>query len=206
MGMPSLNFSNNQAQAGQASVAPQGPSGQAGGPSCPSPDTPPKFAPSSPGGSASAGGDEEPGLNVRPTRQILPAAPSVPVAPKNPPPRRSANLRPALISGDRDWVIFIECRANSLVVYPSRQEIPVAALGRGPNNPLVQQVRQMIDRKQATVRPGDMPYRPHVRFLVRPQFEATFYQAYPSLDGLTVPKSRQTLEPEDNVQEIIAGW
>jgi hypothetical protein len=103
-------------------------------------------------------------------------------------------------------VIFVECREQSLVVYPSRLEVPVSALSRASNDPFQQTIRQMIERKQATVRQGDLPYRPHVRFLVRPQFEQTYYQAFPSLDGLTVPKSRQTLEPEDNVQEIIAGW
>jgi hypothetical protein len=93
-----------------------------------------------------------------------------------------------------------------VTVYPSRLEISTAALGGDPNaNPLVRAVGQLIQRRQATVRPGDLPYRPEVRFLVRPQFERTFLTAYPAQDGLAVPKSRQMLRPEDDVAFIVAG-
>lgn len=205
--MPSLTLGGNQNQGGQGGAMPQGsPGGQGNGQYCPRPDQPPQFGGSS-GGGPSSGSDDGPGVAVRPSKPILPAAPSIPAPPPpRSPTRRPQNLRPALLSGDRDWVVFIECRANSLIVYPSRQEIPLSALSRDPSNPLLRAVRQMIDRKQATVAPGDMPYRPHVRFLVRPQFEQAYYQGYPSLDALAVPKSRQTLEPEDNVQEILSGW
>jgi hypothetical protein len=119
-------------------------------------------------------------------------------------PRRPVALRPAQLSGDRDWIIFVECRADTMVLYPSRREFPVASLGRGPNNPLAQAVQKMIDRRQASVRPGDPPYRPQIRFLVRPENIRTFHMGYPALDSLPVPKRRQNLEPEDDPVAIAA--
>ena len=131
---------------------------------------------------------------------------------RSPPPplpikaHRPAPLRPARLSGDRDWIIYVECRPQGVVVYPTRTLVPLAALSRPTEgNPLPQMIQQMIDRKQATVRRGEMPYRPEVRFLVRPEAERTYHLAYPTLDGLAAPKTSQNLGPEDDVSAVVAG-
>jgi len=122
-------------------------------------------------------------------------------------PRRPVNLRPLLISGDRDYIIYVECRADGVVIYPARQLVPLSALQNdATGNPLLLTLQQMIDRRQASVRPGDLPYRPQVRFLVRPEHERTYHLAYPTLDRLPAAKTRQTLEPEDDVLSIISGY
>jgi hypothetical protein len=133
-------------------------------------------------------------------------APPQPAPLAKPQPRRSIPLRAARLS-DRDWIIYIECRADSLVVYPSRQQIFVKDLiGDPPNNPLLVAVQQMINRKQATLRPEETPYRPQVRFLLRPENLRTLHAAYPALEALPVPKTRQNLEPEDDPALIAAGY
>jgi hypothetical protein len=128
-------------------------------------------------------------------------APRSPVAPE----RRLPPLRPLNLSGDRDWVIFIECTADGVLVYPSRVFIPLAALSWGPSNALQKNIQQMIDRRQASVRPGEAPYRPQVRFLVRPESMRVYHAAYPALDALQVPKTRYNLKPEDDVPTIVTG-
>jgi hypothetical protein len=119
---------------------------------------------------------------------------------RRPPPMRAVNL-----SGDRDWVIYVECTAEGVVLYPARTFIPLAALSRGPANPLQQAVQQMIDRRQSGVRPGEAPYRPQVRFLVRPENMRVFHVAYPALDAVPAAKARYTLRPEDDVLAIVTG-
>ncbi len=139
-------------------------------------------------------GDDDPFLRATPT-------PKLPKAARSPAP-----LRPARLSGDRDWIVFVECKAEGVVVYPMRLVIPVSALaGPAGSNQLSQSVRQLIDRKQATVRPGDAPYRPEVRFLVHADAGRTFHMAYPTLDALAAPKTAQTLAPEDDAATIAAG-
>jgi hypothetical protein len=119
--------------------------------------------------------------------------------------RRPIPLRPARVS-DRDWVIYVECRSDSLILYPSRQQIFVRDLNGGPtNNPLMLAVQQMIHRRQSMLRPEDPPYRPQVRFLLRPENLRTFHAAYPALEALPIPKTRQHLEPEDDPAAIAAG-
>jgi hypothetical protein len=59
---------------------------------------------------------------------------------------------------------------------------------------LAKAVQQLIDRRQATVRPGDPPYRPMIRFRVRPDGLRAYYMAYPALEGLHVPMTRENLE------------
>jgi hypothetical protein len=103
-------------------------------------------------------------------------------------------------------VIFIECRPEAVVLYPSRRPFPLASLAPRPgDNPLLQAVRQMVDRRQAGVRPGDLPYRPEVRFLVRPDSLRAFHAAYPALEALAVPMRRQNLRPEDDAAAVAAG-
>ncbi len=114
-------------------------------------------------------------------------------------------MHAARLSGDRDYVIFLECRANSVVLYPAQREFPLTSLMGGPNDPLVQALQQMIERRQSGVKPGDVPYRPQIRFLVRPQTLRAYHTVYPLLDGLPVTKTRQNLIPEDDVRAIIGG-
>jgi hypothetical protein len=118
---------------------------------------------------------------------------------KKPPPKRLASLH-----GDRDWVIFVECRADSVVLYPTQRTYPLSSLA-GENNPLLEAIRQMIDRRQGLVRPGELPFRPQVRFLVLPENLRSYHLAFPALEALPVPKTRQNLDPEDDVAAIVAG-
>jgi hypothetical protein len=124
-----------------------------------------------------------------------------------PAPRKPATLRPARLNGDRDFLIYAECRDDGVVLYPSQRVYPLADLIRGGalGNPLVQAVQQMIDRRQALVAEGAPPYRPQICFLVHPEGERTYHAAYPALEALPVPKTRRNLVPEDDVLAIVTG-
>jgi hypothetical protein len=124
-----------------------------------------------------------------------------------PPPanreRKAPILRPARVN-DREWTVYLECRSDGVVLYPARTFIPANALtGTGTTSPLQTAVQQMIDRRQAQVPPGQAPYRPQVQFLIRPDSLRTFYLAYPALDGLSVPKFRRNLQPDEDVREVM---
>jgi hypothetical protein len=101
--------------------------------------------------------------------------------------------------GNRDWIISIECTADGLVLLPSRQRIGTAQLTKGENgsNALLEAVQQMIARRQASVRPGEPPYRPMIRFRVLPDGLRAYYLAYPALEGLRVPMTRENVDPEE---------
>src|SRR5262249_35922042 len=120
-------------------------------------------------------------------------------------PKRPPGLHPARLNGDRDYLIFIECRPDGVVLYPSQKQFPLTTLKPGPDNALVRTVQQMIDRKQSGVRPGELPYRPQLRFLVRPESLQTYHLTYPLFNPLPITKTRQNLIPEDDVLSIIAG-
>jgi hypothetical protein len=130
-------------------------------------------------------------------------------APPSPLPnasRPAPSMRPARLNGDRDWILYVECKPEGVVLYPTQLLVPVSALSRQPGaNPLLQNLQQLIDRKQATVRSGDPPYRPEVRFLVHPNALRTYHLAYPTLDALAVPKTAHDLGPDDDVLAIVAG-
>jgi hypothetical protein len=212
--------------AGQGPMEGDGPSGgtppsgmPAGAPSQPSGPSDPSGGSrgeargwGSPGALPSPGGSEGgPGGSAEASapagKPMRPFGPPVvlPVATNTRPRRSPAPLRAAQISGDRDWVIFVECQANGVVLYPSRQLILVSGITPDPNtNQLLGMLQLMIARRQAQVRPGELPYRPQVRFLVRPEFERTFHKVYPTLDNLGAPVFRQTLIPEDDVLRIVA--
>jgi hypothetical protein len=107
--------------------------------------------------------------------------------------------RPGPLVGNRDWIIPIECTADALVLPSSGQRITIAELSRGDTrrNALLQSVQRMIARRQATVRPGEPPYRPMIRFRVWPDGLRSYYLAYPALEALQVPMTRENLDPEE---------
>jgi hypothetical protein len=151
------------------------------------------------------------GNNGEPTRGTGPAKRPTDDAPRFAPPQTAAAakkppapLRVARLSGDRDYVIFIECRPEDVVLYPSQQSFSVQQLARG-DQAIVQAVKQMVERKQALVRPGELPFRPQVRFLVRPESIRSYHTAYPTLNALGIPQTRQNLQVDDDVAAIVVG-
>jgi hypothetical protein len=45
-----------------------------------------------------------------------------------------------------------------------------------------------------------LPYRPQIRFLVRPEGVRTFFLAYPVLEVVGVPMNRQDVERDEDVR------
>jgi len=135
-----------------------------------------------------------------------PLARYAPPVPRVSGPRKPVALRPARLTGDRDYYIYIECREDSVVLYPSQRVFPLAVLTRGGSgNPLAQAVQAMIDRRQATVATGAPPYRPQVCFLVRSDSIRAYHTAYPALDVVNVPKTRHNLDTDEDVLAIVTG-
>lgn len=107
---------------------------------------------------------------------------------------RPAPVRPAWLYANRDWNIDIECTVDAVLIRGSAQRIPANQLARGADNPLAKAVRQMIDRRQALVPKGEPPYRPMIRLLVRHDALRTYYLAYPALDILQLPMTRENID------------
>jgi hypothetical protein len=132
-------------------------------------------------------------------------------APEGPPvadekPRPERVLRPALLGGEGTHVIFVECQADRIVIYPSRRVVGIDSLNHTPAyNPLFKDVQEMIARRTSNLAPGER--RPHlqVRFLVHPDGEQAMHLAYPVLDALPVEKVRVSLQPEDKVERMVSG-
>jgi hypothetical protein len=129
--------------------------------------------------------------------------PEAPPLPRNKP----AVLRPARVGSDGDYVIFIECLAEYLVVYPSQRRVAIDALNHSRfHNPLYKQVEQMIARRLSTLRPGEQQPRIQIRFLVHSDGDRTLHLAYPVLEALPGEKVRYNLQPEDDVARIISAY
>jgi hypothetical protein len=97
---------------------------------------------------------------------------------------------------NHDWIIYIECSSNAVVVKQGNQKFTLESLtaaGKG-EHPLTQALRHMIARRQATVRTGEPPYRPMLRFQVQPEGLRSYYLAYPLLAPLGVPMTRENVE------------
>lgn len=124
-------------------------------------------------------------------------------------PRKSstpAPLRAARLFADRDWVIYVECKFEEILVHPNRLVIPTSLLASEEGvKRFVQEIEKMITRKQSTVRIGEPPYRPEVRFLVWPDGLKPYHLSYPALQMAGIKQKRQNLESEDSIKEIIQG-
>jgi hypothetical protein len=131
----------------------------------------------------------------------------IPMKDKARKPPRGLVVHPGLFINNRDWVIPIECRGDAVIILPAGQQIATAALRStaGGSNPLLELIQTMIARRQATVRPGEPPYRPMIRFRVRPDGLRSYYLAYPALESLGVPMSRETIDPDEEARRGNPG-
>jgi hypothetical protein len=141
---------------------------------------------------ASESGRPAPGFATDPLAAMAPRRKPAPMA----------TLRPSLFTRNRDWIIPIECTADALVIPSLGQRIPVAALMQSAAdvNPLLEAVKKMIARRQATVQPEEPPYRPMIHFRVHPDGVRTYYLAYPALEALHVPMARENVQPEEEAK------
>lgn len=92
----------------------------------------------------------------------------------------------------------MECTAKGARLLTAGSSFSLAELQMQPaeRNPLYLALHSMIDRRQATVRPGEMEYHPQIRFRVYPDGLRAYYLAYPALELLGVPMTKELVEPE----------
>lgn len=143
-------------------------------------------------GSGGEGGEPGDGSGRGPLASLM-----QPAAKKKPRPvpvrRRPLNL-------NRDWHIPLLCQADGVTILVTQQHFTLEEVARSRDNPLLAALRQMIDRRQARVPPGEPPYRPLIRFQVTADGLRAYYLAYPVLDLLNVPMMREDLDPENEAR------
>jgi hypothetical protein len=119
--------------------------------------------------------------------------------------KNPSSLPPVRRWVNRDWNIFIECRADGVVLYPGGLAIAAAKLsanGRISERPLPSAVQQLIIRRRTIMgqASANEPFGPpHVHFLVRPDGLRSYYQAYPQLEGLQLQMTRENLDPDEEI-------
>jgi hypothetical protein len=116
------------------------------------------------------------------------------------PPARSFRAAPVPLSrltGNRDWPIVIECKGDTVWLRITGLRASIDTLGPRDQGeaPFVAAVRKVIGDRQATVRAGEPPYRPILRFLVHPDGLRAYYVVYPQLEALHVAMTRANVEP-----------
>lgn len=100
--------------------------------------------------------------------------------------------------GNRDYAIVLECTEEAIVIQPwgIRFENGDLPMRPDPNHKLVQTITKLIARRQATVRQGEPPYRPVLRFQIQPGGLRSYYLAYPMLESLHLPMTRENAQEE----------
>jgi hypothetical protein len=96
---------------------------------------------------------------------------------------------------NRDFVITIRCYSDHMTVYPGgTQHWWKNAKPAVVEQTVLDNVQGLIAGRQRSVRPGDAPYRPMVRFQLAPDGFGSYLRVYPRLEVLHVPMSRENLE------------
>lgn len=99
------------------------------------------------------------------------------------------------VLGNKDFVITIDCYADHVSVFPGGMTFRwTPATMKATDQALVQGIANLISKRQASVRPGEPPYRPVIRFQVSTEGLRSYYQAYPLLDSLGVPMRRENID------------
>ena len=114
-----------------------------------------------------------------------------------PTPPRTFPLLDAPSVTTAETVVFVECRSDGAVVYPSGKSFSIDSLNHSPtHNPLYHAV------VAALAKAGDPKLRA-VRFLVHPDGERTFELASPAFNRVGATKTRRSLRPDDDISRIV---
>jgi hypothetical protein len=96
--------------------------------------------------------------------------------------------------GNKDFVIIIDCRGDYVTITPGSKTYRWTTSNlQTTDQALAQTVANLIARRQASVRPGEPPYRPLIRFQVSNEGLRTYYHVYPLLEQLRVPMTRENV-------------
>ena len=94
--------------------------------------------------------------------------------------------------GNRDFILTIDVVERGAILTPPGRAFdfsdPSAA------SQVVAAIRKLADARQATVRPGETPYRVVIRFRVAGDGRRNYYTLYPAVQELGYPTSRESLE------------
>jgi hypothetical protein len=140
-----------------------------------------------PGGNGGATGDpqgDSPGPSIRP----LPAFGTDTAKKPTPAPPLSRLL------GNKDFIITVDCHSDYVTVTPGSLTYRWTASNlKETDEALVQSVKNLIARRQASVQPGEPPYRPLIRLAVHADGRNTLYRAYPLLERVGVTMTRENV-------------
>ncbi len=121
-------------------------------------------------------------------------------------PQKPRPLRIARLEGEREYTIFVECRASGLVLQPEGLVIAGHELETEAGaKRFVDVITRQIDKKNRKNPPGEPPLRGRLKFLVWADGVRWYHASFPLVEGLDIPKVRQNLEPEDSIREILSG-
>lgn len=96
---------------------------------------------------------------------------------------------------NRDYQIVVTCFADRVEVTPGGFDFDMTDRNETEiDHNLIANIRKTADRRQATVRPGEAPYRVNIRFQVHPEGLRTYLRVYPLIEALNLPMSRENLE------------
>jgi hypothetical protein len=152
----------------------------------------PPAAGSSPSRAPLPGGEKEPSS----APAVKSAAPAGEAFSLPGPWRRRPPTPLGLLLGNRDWFITLDCRAEEVIVLSTGRRFSLATLQAtvAGEHPLVQEIRQLIARRQAAVPAGEPPWRPVLRYRVDADGLRSYYLANALLSVLHLPAQRENLE------------
>jgi hypothetical protein len=108
--------------------------------------------------------------------------------------RKAAAPPTPRIAASKDFVITVECRGEAVTINPGGQVFRWTDKNEATDEALVKAVASLVSRRQASVRPGESPYRPVIRFQVSPEGLRTYYHVYPLLEALRLPMTRENVQ------------
>jgi hypothetical protein len=108
--------------------------------------------------------------------------------------KRASTPTMSKLLGNKDFLITIDCYNDHVSVSPGGMSFRwTAANMTTTDQAFAQAVANLIERRQASVRPGEPPYRPLICFRVTPDGRPSCLHAYPLLESLHVTMTRENV-------------
>lgn len=120
-------------------------------------------------------------------------------------PRPPRPLRPAKLTGGREMTHFVECTADGVILHPGGRKFTKQMISQPEvANPLLQELKEKIERRRMLDKGAGTTSYIQVRFLVWPDGMRSYHALYPAVSTWGVFSQQQTINNNQDLREALS--
>lgn len=121
-------------------------------------------------------------------------------------PKAPRPLKMARLTGGRELTQYVECTADGVVLHPGGKKFTRQMISQPEeSNPLLQELKERVERRRTLDRAAGTTSFIQVRFLVWPEGMRAYHALYPTVATWPVHSRQQTINNAKDLREALSS-